>query len=739
MEVRKNPQTSYRDFLQNSTENSDPAASILKLREPKAVSNGGGKVLAQDNLARILNQIGARKSSVADAAEVNMMLEEDVISLKKRLTVMARSKLNSSTAPTVQARLREREDVSEHDIYDVNLSQQELQLYGRLLFIVQFDNIHLARLVSQAALSEIDRVLSLIMLSLYGNQLNTHEEHLLLLLFSRVLAAQFESRTDFSPLRSNTPGSRMLSVYSRRGPGQAYLQTVIGKVLHRVIKCKRNLDISPLAIFHQLKLEHPDDPAYNQPFDILTARSHPRYKKVQAIVLSRYELLKKYVNSFFDAVLSTVELVPYGMRWMAKLMRIMAQRQFPNVENAHIYAVLGGYFFLRYITPAIVAPQSYHLVTYELPDNAKRNLTALAKMVQMVVNHASTQKPIFTVNVKPLVDSLQPRIHTFLTQLCNVPDFYETQELDHFFSSGATKLRVRMQVGDLEELRALLTKYPPESEELMAILEELKQLAPLSEAVSESYVDIPLIPDLNVFDCRRDLSKITEGESFANFSVAKSSLVRICRLCRVDNTSIDAILAAAVNVPALKAPRELAIKYITRARDAGLDRELLLLAQEVAAEYARLGSLQSQAHKENLVLEKALQATQDRKTQLFAQIAELEAELGRLHLSKESPDLILNRKLTYTPQEFCASGILRSWTFPRESSDDLRFEIESPAPLRFQLSLLRHRKPSTPLLVVEFTLDTLLDMRTAHQDLIDLRCYRLAVVPLIVALNAHFT
>lgn len=52
--------------------------------------------------------------------------------------------------------------------------------------------------------------------------------------FSIVLFEQFEGATEFgSLLRANTPASRMLTTYTRRGPGQAYLNAILdGFVKH---------------------------------------------------------------------------------------------------------------------------------------------------------------------------------------------------------------------------------------------------------------------------------------------------------------------------------------------------------------------------------------------------------------------------------------------------------------------------------------------------------------------------
>ena len=64
------------------------------------------------------------------------------------------------------------------------------------------------------------------------------------------MAAQFETSTEFgSLLRANTPVSRMMTTYTRRGPGQAYLKSVLSEKINSLVEHKDlNLEINPLKV-----------------------------------------------------------------------------------------------------------------------------------------------------------------------------------------------------------------------------------------------------------------------------------------------------------------------------------------------------------------------------------------------------------------------------------------------------------------------------------------------------------
>jgi hypothetical protein len=127
---------------------------------------------------------------------------------------------------------------------------RKLQQYSNLFFLLQSEPRHIAALCRLVSLSEIDTLLQTVMFTLYGNQYESREEHLLLTMFQSVLSAQFETATEFgSLLRANTPVSRMMTTYTRRGPGQSYLKGVLAERINSLIEHKDlNLEINPVKV-----------------------------------------------------------------------------------------------------------------------------------------------------------------------------------------------------------------------------------------------------------------------------------------------------------------------------------------------------------------------------------------------------------------------------------------------------------------------------------------------------------
>ena len=62
-------------------------------------------------------------------------------------------------------------------------NDEKTQRYGNLLFLLQSEPRHIAHLCRLVTMAEIDQLLQTVMFTIYGNQYDSREEHLLLTMF----------------------------------------------------------------------------------------------------------------------------------------------------------------------------------------------------------------------------------------------------------------------------------------------------------------------------------------------------------------------------------------------------------------------------------------------------------------------------------------------------------------------------------------------------------------------------
>jgi len=240
-----------------------------------------------------------------------------------------------------------------------------------------------------------------------------------------VLAHQFDDTAEFANLlRQNTPVSRMMTTYTRRGPGQLYLKTILGQRINDL-----NLEINPLKIYEELaKLEEEKDPS-NEIRPATTAEEAAQNKAVQEAIPPRVAILMQLANSFLNTIIDSLEHVPYGIRWICKQIRSLTRRKYPDASELAVCTQIGGFFFLRYINPAIVTPQAYMLIDNCPEEQPRRTLTLIAKLLQNLANKPSYAKEPYMVHLAPFIDQNKARLNIFLNRLCEVPDFYDTLEV----------------------------------------------------------------------------------------------------------------------------------------------------------------------------------------------------------------------------------------------------------------------------------------------------------------------
>jgi Ras GTPase-activating-like protein IQGAP2/3 len=199
-----------------------------------------------------------------------------------------------------------------------------------------------------------------------------------------VLAAQFETTTEFSSLlRANTPVSRMMTTYTRRGPGQSYLKSVLSERINNLLEHKDlNLQINPLKVYDELveKMEL-EQGGLPEGFPRSVTAEVAQSNAVQNMIRPRLQKLMEIANSFLTTIINSLDQVPYGIRWICKQIRSLTKRKYPDATDYAISSLIGGFFFLRFVNPAIVTPQAYMLVD-GIPGNNSRTTLTLVKQTK---------------------------------------------------------------------------------------------------------------------------------------------------------------------------------------------------------------------------------------------------------------------------------------------------------------------------------------------------------------------
>jgi Ras GTPase-activating-like protein IQGAP2/3 len=147
-----------------------------------------------------------------------------------------------------------------------------------------------------------------------------------------------------------------MTTYTRRGPGQSYLKSVLADRINSLIEHKDlNLEINPLKVgrrlclrgrgvwpvadnffspslfppqvYEQMIQQIEDDtgslpPSLPRGVPPEVAAANP---DVQAIIVPRLTMLMEIANTFLATIIDSMETVPYGIRWICKQIRSLTR------------------------------------------------------------------------------------------------------------------------------------------------------------------------------------------------------------------------------------------------------------------------------------------------------------------------------------------------------------------------------------------------------------------------------
>ncbi|GAA5946372.1 hypothetical protein JCM3765_000218 [Sporobolomyces pararoseus] len=729
----------------------------------------------EDELAKAQKRLRELKARISAQSKKNFVLERDVRYLDSRIALLIQNRMALDEREEVREHL---EDVDEGEALEMD--ERRTQQYSNLFFLLQSEPRHIAALCRLVSLSEIDTLLQTVMFTLYGNQYESREEHLLLTMFQSVLSAQFETATEFgSLLRANTPVSRMMTTYTRRGPGQSYLKSVLAERINSLIEHKDlNLEINPLKVYEQMinsiqdeTGELPEDLPRNVTPEI--AASNP---DVQNIIAPRLTMLMEIANSFLLTIMDSIDSVPYGIRWICKQIRSLTKRKYPEATDYAICSLIGGFFFLRFINPAIVTPQAYMLID-SLPASAKhprRTLTLIAKMLQNLANKPSYSKEAYMMSLNPFVDTNKSRMNLFLNSLCDVGDFYDSLEMDQYMALSKKDLQINITLNELYNTQSLLIQHLDslarnDKQHLRILLDELGPAPTQVPRKENRTIDLPLysrweMPIQDITTALMAENNVTQNDIL--YLEAKSIFVQLIRsiprlserrpiqlpvVAEAAATAKDATLVRK-GIKVKEMLRELEELRLVDRRDG-----YKLLTDEVSAELVHLGNLREKVLLETRSLDAVYKTIGDHNSYLRSQLEQYKAYLqnvrqtsaskgkssgvgvvsvaGKDATKQQKPQVLGPFKFTHA--QFEKDGIIMETNVPENRRASIFFLVSSPTPGAFLIAL-HYKGREKAILEMDLKIDDLLEKKNQGVEQLDMEYVSLNVSRVLALLNKTF-
>ncbi|KAI9766469.1 MAG: glyceraldehyde-3-phosphate dehydrogenase 1 [Candelina submexicana] len=711
-----------------------------------------------DDLAKAQKMLRDLKSKISSQSKKNFVLEKDVRYLDSRIALLIQNRMALEEQNEVASQLDEAAEIQEGSFPNDDKTQK----YGNLLFLLQSEPRHIAHLCRLVTMAEIDSLLQTVMFTIYGNQYESREEHLLLTMFQSVLTYQFDNTPEYSSLlRANTPVSRMMTTYTRRGPGQGYLKVVLAERINSLIEVKElDLEINPLKVYERMVAQIEEDTG-SLPAALpkgVTAEQAAENAQVQEIIKPRLTMLMEIANLFLTTIIDGLEETPYGIRWICKQIRSLSKRKYPDAQDQTICTLIGGFFFLRFINPAIVTPRSYMLIDKTPAEHHRRTLTLIAKMLQNLANKPSYAKEPYMAKLQPFIHQNKERVNKFMLDLCEVQDFYESLEMDNYVALSKKDLELSITLNEVYATHSLLEKHSAEvaKDENTHLKMLLQDLGPAPAQLPRKENRAIVLPLFSKWETAIDdwtaALDITQEEVF--FMEAKSTFVQIMRSLPRNNSvmrrplRLDKVAEAAATrlhdaIMVKKGIR--AMELLSSLQELGvidIADNFGLLRDEIEQELVHLGSLKDKVVEESRKLEEVYQTIRDHNSFLVGQLETYKSYLHNVRSQSEGKQRKQQKQqilgpYKFTHQQLEKEGVIQKSNVPDNRRANIYFNFTSPLPGTFVISL-HYKGRSRGLLELDLKLDDLLEMQKDNLEDLDLEYVQFNVTKVLTLLNKRF-
>ena len=502
-----------------------------------------------------------------------------------------------------------------------------------------------------------------------------------------------------------------MTTYTRRGPGQSFLKSVLAEQIDGLIQLKDlDLEINPLKVYERMVEQIEEDTGQappNLPKGI-TAEQAAENDQVQAIIEPRLSMLTDIANNFLNTIIDGLEEAPYGIRWICKQIRSLTKRKYPDANDQVICTLIGGFFFLRFINPAIVTPKSYMLIDGTPAEKPRRTLTYIAKMIQNLANKPSYAKEPYMARLQPFVQSNKDRINRFMLDLCEVQDFYESLEMDNYVALSKKDLELDITLNEIYAMHSLIEKHhnelcKDENSHLAIIMTDLGQAPAQVPRKENRVINLPLYSrwetDIDGLTAALD---ITQEEVF--FMEAKTIFVQIMRSVPATSSvarrplRLERIADAAATsrndaVMVRKGIR--AMELLSQLQELGvIDKsdQFGLLRDEVEQELHHLGSLKDGVLTETQKLNEVYKTIRDHNTYLVGQLETYKSYLHNVRSQSEGTKRKQQKQQVLGPYKFThqqleKEGVIQKSNVPDNRRANIYFNFTSPLPGTFVISL----------------------------------------------------
>ncbi|XP_061409785.1 ras GTPase-activating-like protein IQGAP1 isoform X1 [Lethenteron reissneri] len=440
----------------------------------------------------------------------NQQLEQDLntMDIKIGLLVKNRITLEDVVSHSTKLKKKNKEQVAGMMVADKqkglkSLSKekrQKLEAYQHLFYLLQTNPTYLAKLIFQMPQNRSTKFMDAVIFSLYNYGSNLREEYLLLKLFKTALEEEIKSKVDQMQdiVTGNPTVIKMVVSFNRGTRGQNALRQLLGPLVKEVIEDKAlNINTNPVEVYKAWvnQMESQTGEASNLPYDVAPeqALAHDDVKKRMETSIRN---LRMATDKFLVSIFNSLDNIPYGMRYIAKVLKNSLREKFPDATDDELLKIVGNLLYYRYMNPAIVAPDGFDIIDMsaggQLHSDQRRNLGSVAKVLQFAASNKIFEgDSAHLASMNAYLSEASQKFRKFFQAACEVPEPEDKFSIDEYSDLvTVSKPVIYTTVGELINTHSLLLEHedaiaPDHNDPLHELLLDLGEVPNLQALIGE--------------------------------------------------------------------------------------------------------------------------------------------------------------------------------------------------------------------------------------------------------------
>uniref|UniRef100_A0A668AHY2 IQ motif containing GTPase activating protein 2 n=1 Tax=Myripristis murdjan TaxID=586833 RepID=A0A668AHY2_9TELE len=449
------------------------------------------------------------REEVVTKIRSNQQMEKDLNLMDIKIGLLVKNRITLQDVVTHSKKINKKsKDLAAGDKFGIKgLSKgkrRKLEAYQHLFYLLQTSPSYLAKLIFQMPQNKSTKFMDTVIFTLYNYASNQREEYLLLKLFKTALEEEVKSKVDqIQDIATGNPTViKMVVSFNRGARGHNILRQLLAPVVKDIID-NRNLGINtnPVDVYKAWvnQLETATGEASKLPYDVTPeqAMSHEEVRnRLEASSLALREATDKVLSS----IVSSLENIPYGMRYIAKVLRSSLHEKFPDASEDELLKIVGNLVYYRYMNPAIVAPDGFDIIDMsaggQLHPDQRRNLGSVAKVLQ----HSAANKLFEGENahmtpMNSYISQTYQKFRVFFQAACDVPEPEEKFNIDEYSDMVTlSKPIIYISIEEIINTHSLLLEHleaisPDHNDLLHELLQDLGDAPDVEALLGEGAVD----------------------------------------------------------------------------------------------------------------------------------------------------------------------------------------------------------------------------------------------------------